>query len=117
MKKIDNQSSIEKVNLHSSSIEKISQSSLFAKKIIDENTSFRNIRFRLKNEFIYYTSKIENKNRFCISTFIKHEIFRIAHDLNNHNEFHRIYDRLINSIYIRQLIKRLLIYIKHCSQC
>ena len=116
MKKIDNQLLIEKVSLHSLLIEKINQSSFFAKNIIDKSMSFRNIRFRLKNDFIYYIFKIENKNRFYISTFIKHETFRIAHDLNNHNEFHRIYDRLINSIYIRQLIKRFLIYIEHCLQ-
>ena len=117
VKKIDNQSSTEKISLLSSSTEKINQPSLFAKKIISESVSLRNIRFRLKNDFIYYTFKIESKNRLCISTFMKHEVFRIAHDLNSHNEFHRIYDRLVSSIYIRQLTKRLSVYIEYCPQC
>ena len=41
----------------------------------------------------------------------------MIHDFNNHDDFHRTYDRIINSIYIRQLIKRLHNYIDHCSKC
>ena len=59
----------------------------------------------------------EKKNRFCISIFMKQKIFRIVHDLSNHNNFHRIYDRLINFVYIRRFIKRLITYIEHCSKC
>ena len=59
----------------------------------------------------------ENKKRLCISTIIKQKIFRLTYDLNNYDDFHRTYDRIINSIYIRQLIKRLHDYINHCSKC
>lgn len=48
---------------------------------------------------------------------MKQKMFRITHDLNNHNNFHRIYDRLANSIYVRRLTKHLKIYIEHCSKC
>ena len=48
---------------------------------------------------------------------MKQKIFRLIHDFNNHDDFHRTYDRIINSIYIRQLIKRLHNYINYCSKC
>ena len=48
---------------------------------------------------------------------MKQKIFRMIYDFNNHENFHRTYDKLINSIYIRHLTKRLRIYIEHCSKC
>ena len=48
---------------------------------------------------------------------MKQEIFKIAHDLSNHDDFHRIYDRIVNSMYFKQLTKRLRNYIKYCSEC
>ena len=56
------------------------------------------------------------KNRLCISKVIKQKIFRMIHDFNNHENFYRTYDKLINSIYVRHLTKRLRIYIEHCSK-
>ena len=79
--------------------------------------SLRGIRFRLKDELVYYISKTKKKDRLCISAFMKQKIFRVVYDLNSHSGFHRIYDRLINSVYIRQLTKRLTTYIDYCSEC
>ena len=81
-----------------------------------ELSSSRDIKFRLRNDLIYYVFE-EEKNRLCISEIMKHEIFQMIHDLNNHENFHRAYDRLINFVYVRHLTKRLRIYIEHCSQC
>ena len=92
-------------------LESIDKNNIF---IIDEQS--RDIRFKLRNDLIYYTFE-KNKKRLYISTIIKQKIFRLIHDLNNHDNFHRTYDRIINSIYIRQLIKRLHDYIDHCSKC
>ena len=60
---------------------------------------------------------VEKQYKLCISKSIKQKVFKIAHDQTHHNEFHRIYDRLQYLIYIRHLIKRLRIYINHCSEC
>ena len=76
----------------------------------------RGIRFKLREGLVYYTSG-EGRERLCIPSAMEQEVFRIAHDLSSHSGFHRIYDRLANSVYIRQLIKRLKIYIEHCSEC
>ena len=48
---------------------------------------------------------------------MKTEVFRQAHDLTHHDDFMRIYDRLRHSIYVHSMIKRLKIYIIHCSNC
>ena len=86
------------------------------KNTIKNDSQSRDIRFKLRDELIYYTSK-KNKKRLYISTNMKQNVFRIIHDLSNHEKFYRIYDRLVNSIYVRQLIKRLRTYIEHCSKC
>ena len=75
-------------------LESIDKNNIF---IIDEQS--RDIRFKLRNDLIYYTFE-KNKKRLCISTIIKQKIFRLIHDLNNHDNFYCTYDRIINSIYI-----------------
>ena len=83
--------------------------------IVDAKFS-RDIRFKLRESLIYYASN-ENKKRLCVSIAMKQEIFKITHDLNNHDDFHRIYDKIVNSMYFKQFTKRLRNYIKHCSKC
>ena len=78
----------------------------------------RSIKFRLREKLIYYVFEDnDNKNRLCISTSLKQKIFRMTHDLNNYDDFHKIYDKLVNFVYVKHLVKRLRVYIKHCSQC
>ena len=48
---------------------------------------------------------------------MKQEVFRIIYNFSNHKKFYRVYNRLINLVYVRYLTKRLRIYIKHCSKC
>ena len=87
-----------------------------ATEIIVDAKSSRDIRFKLRENLIYYASD-ENKKRLCVSIAMKQKIFKITHDLSSHDDFHRIYDKIINSMYIKQLTKRLRNYIKHCSKC
>ena len=37
--------------------------------------------------------------------------------MGNHAGFHQTYDRIANSLYIKQLISHLRTYISHCSEC
>ena len=48
---------------------------------------------------------------------MKTKIFRQTHDFTHHDDFMKIYDRLRHFIYVRFMIKRLKIYIIHCSKC
>ena len=57
----------------------------------NELFSSRKIKFRLRDDLIYYVFEKE-KNRWCISKIMKHKIFQMIHDFNNHENFHRTYD-------------------------
>ena len=73
------------------------------------------INFVFVDFFIYHT---KNDNvRFCVSKNCVQNVLRITHDENYHAKHHRVYARLMKTIYIRKLSKRLIIYIRHCSQC
>ena len=75
------------------------------------------IRFRYRNGLLYYVSADDGRERLCIPASLEEEIFRQAHDRTSHGGFHRTYDRIVNSIYIRHLNKRLRTYIAHCPEC
>ena len=76
----------------------------------------RNIRFRYKDDLLYFTFDLDFE-RLCIFEILEIKIFRQTHDLIHHDDFMRIYDRLRHFIYVRFMIKRLKIYIVHCSNC
>ena len=63
---------------------------------------------------IYNTSFVSRK--MCISASMIKKILSITHD-NEHFEFDRTYEKLISAWYIRNLIKHLKAYVKHCFQC
>jgi hypothetical protein len=72
--------------------------------------------FVLQNDFIYYSS--ERKTfKLCISWSLEKNIYEMTHDNNYHCEFHRVYARIFESVYIRHMIKRLRRYIHHCKLC
>ena len=48
---------------------------------------------------------------------LKKEIFELTHDQQHHASFHKTYDRIITSIYIKRLSKNLRIYINHYPKC
>ena len=74
------------------------------------------IQFKHRNDLIYYI--IENdRKRLCVFNFMKQKIFIMIHDFIHHDDFHRIYDKIASSIYIRHLFKHFRIYIAHYSNC
>ena len=83
------------------------------KKLFDS----RDIRFRYKNDLLYFTFELIDSKRLCISKFMKAKIFRQTHDFTHYNDFIKIYDKLRHFIYVRFMIKRFKIYIVHCSKC
>ena len=76
----------------------------------------RDVRFRYRNDLLYYTFDFDSK-RLCIFVVMKTEMFRQIHDFTHHENFMRTYDRLRNSIYVHSMIKHFKIYIIHCSEC
>jgi hypothetical protein len=85
---------------------------------IKENSKdiFDDMNFFLRDDLIYYSSE-EKTFKLCISWSLKKNIYEMTHDNNHHCEFHRVYTRLSESVYIRHMIKRLRRYIHHCKFC
>ena len=48
---------------------------------------------------------------------MKQKMFKLTYDSQNHDDFHKTYERIVENYYMRYLIRRLKRYILHCSQC
>ena len=48
---------------------------------------------------------------------MKQKMFELTHDFQNYNDFYKIYKRIVESYYIRHLIRKFKRYILYCSQC
>ena len=83
-------------------------------------TNFMNIsdkiEFILKNNHVYFVFE-DTTSRFCISWFMKKIIFAATYDENYYCDFHRVYVRIFEFLYIKHLIKKFRRYIKHCKKC
>ena len=85
--------------------------------VIEKNFNIRSeLRFKYRQKFVYYMFDDE-RERLCVSTFMKQKMFQLTHDQIHHDDFHKIYDRIASFVYIRQLSQRLRNYIAHCSKC
>jgi hypothetical protein len=80
----------------------------------DDHEKFE-IDFHLKNDLIYHLKN--DKKRLCISSFCETDVFKLAHDQNNHFDHHHVYNKLIDHVYILKLFRKIRLYIKHCSVC
>ena len=83
---------------------------------LTEETERPGICFVLRNELIYHRNG-EGRLRLGVPNSMEQELFEQAHDLSSHGGFHRCYDRLSHTIYLRHLAKHLRTYIAHCPQC
>lgn len=75
------------------------------------------LRFKLRDRLIYYTNFDDGRERLCVPNALEKEIFELAHDRQHHGGFHRTYDRVASSLYLRHLSKHLRTYIDHCPEC
>lgn len=92
--------------------------SITTKALIVAIEASRDIRFHYYEDLLYYIDNNgDDYERLCISKFMKFEIFKQVHDYMHHDEFHRTYNRLYYSIYVRNIIKHLRNYIAHCLEC
>ena len=72
------------------------------------------IAFEIKNEFIYH---VDERRRLCIFVACEQKIFRMTHDENQHSDRHRCYQRIIDTLYVFRLSRKLRLYIEYCSSC
>ena len=59
------------------------------------------LRFKFREDLIYYTSYDDERERLCISEIMNKKIFQLVHDRQSYENFHRFYDRIVSLIYIR----------------
>ena len=76
-----------------------------------------NIQFLLRDEIIYYQDEFNERERLCIPKKAEQKIFELAHDNHSHAGFHRSYERIVETYYMRHLTRRLKRYIVHCPEC
>ena len=86
------------------------------KKRENSNDTFDDIDFILKSDHVYYVPQ-KRIPRICISWKLKKDIFQMIHDQNHHCGYHKTYVKIVETVYIRHLSKRLRRYIKHCKKC
>lgn len=72
------------------------------------------IDFVIKENLIYH---VKDNLRLCISESCEKTIFELAHDQNNHADHHRTYHRLVESVFMSRMSKKVRQYINHCSSC
>lgn len=75
------------------------------------------LRFCMHDGLVYYINLSDGRRRLCILKALAKEVFKLAYDRYHHLGFHRCYERLAQSIYIRNMASRLKRYIKHCPKC
>ena len=73
--------------------------------------------FDIKDDLLYHIDQnSDRKSRLMISKALEEEIFELAHR-SHHVEFHRTYQHIAESLYIRKLSIRLRKFIEHCPNC
>ena len=84
--------------------------------LIGEDTT-PGVQFVWRDGLIYHVDSLDGRLRLCIPKGIQHEIFALAHDQQNHCGYHRAYERIRATYYIRRLARRLRLYLTHCRLC
>ena len=75
------------------------------------------LRFKLREELIYYTNFNNERKRLYIFNSLEKKVFKLIYDRQHHESYYRTYDRISNSIYLRYLSKHLRTYIEYYSKC
>jgi hypothetical protein len=70
----------------------------------------------IDQDLIYHINKFIKEKRLCISFNFVSDILTITHE-QEHSSFEVCFEIIFRSWYIKELIKTLREYIKHCSQC
>ncbi len=73
--------------------------------------------FEVQKKLLYHVN--ENSKRhiwLVILKKLKHKVFSLTHS-SHHADFHQIYQRIVEIMYIRKLTFRLWKFINHCLKC
>ncbi len=82
-----------------------------------EGRALSGLRFKLRDGLVFFVQRKAGQERLCIPPSVEKDIFELCHDRQFHAGFHRAYEKVAASFFIRQLTKRLKAYVAHCPQC
>lgn len=74
------------------------------------------LRFKLRDNLIFYTNFDNDRENFYIFNIFEKKVFELIHDYQYYEKFYRIYNRIINFVYLRYFFKNLRIYIEYYSK-
>ena len=66
---------------------------------------------------LLYFRDPSKQSRLCLPQSMEHWIFAQVHDDKAHQGFHRAYDELRDSVYVKGMARKLRSYIHHCPTC
>ena len=72
--------------------------------------NFENLRFKYRDDLVYYLNDNElndDRERLCIFKKLVENIFVLIHDRLNHCDYHKMYNRIMISFYIRKFFRKL----------
>jgi hypothetical protein len=69
--------------------------------------------FLWKDELLFH----KDRKRLCIFANCETNVFKLAHDQNNHFEHNKAYIKWADRVYISKFSRKIRQYIKHCSTC
>lgn len=74
------------------------------------------IGFELRGGLVYYFGE-SNALRLCIPRLVEEEIFRVVHDDNHHSGYHRCLARIVDTLFVFGLLKKIRTYVENCLAC
>lgn len=84
---------------------------------LNSTNHLRGINFVTREDLLYFVDPITQAEKLCIPSSMQQEVFEMAHDRHLHQGYHRAYERIQSSMFIRKLAKNLRKYIRYCPAC
>jgi hypothetical protein len=73
--------------------------------------------FVLEDRLLYFVDPVDKRRRLVIPRDLEAMLYRLSHDEKAHQGFNRAYVDLRASFFIRNLSRRLRLYLEHCPHC
>ena len=77
---------------------------------------YQSYKFDIDSDLLYLINRL-SLDRVCISTVLKRDVMKFAHDNHAHENIHRTLNRIKVSIYDSKMRKKMLIYVESCLVC
>ena len=108
-------------------VESSKKQSIISNKFFNNETKFEvlfkklrkfrtSIDFELASNNLIYYIDIEYR-RLYISNVMKKKVFKLIYDDNTYTNIHKYYNRLVKTLFISRLLRKIRRYIEYCSSC